>query len=270
MRLIEAGLGIASGESPYAFANLKGAIPAIQGFQGDLKDINRRRGELEKTQRELVQAQQQFALTGSQRDQDRVDSISKERRTISNQLKTDTVTLAKAMQSVDMDWTQFEFNREDRVTLTKAKMEFDRQLANANLSKPSDFKKLVDEAAESLKPELRPAFRANAMKNMVEGMIAGKNKNQIGQDDLIRARIAAKKDILESDVRKELAKSQGLSKVPPSGADPKFDADVKKIYNDRIEAEVNNTVYGPYGVGGKGGGGSRSTFKFDAQGNPVQ
>ena len=40
LRLIEAGLGILGGESPYAFVNIgKGASPALKGLAEDLKDI---------------------------------------------------------------------------------------------------------------------------------------------------------------------------------------------------------------------------------------
>jgi hypothetical protein len=46
MRLIEAGLGIASGTSPYFAANLKGAMPAIQGYAGDIAEQRKRRSAL--------------------------------------------------------------------------------------------------------------------------------------------------------------------------------------------------------------------------------
>jgi hypothetical protein len=40
--LLEAGLGILGGESPYAFVNIgKGATPALQGLAKDLKEIKK-------------------------------------------------------------------------------------------------------------------------------------------------------------------------------------------------------------------------------------
>jgi hypothetical protein len=42
LRLLEAGLGILGGESPYAFVNIgKGATPALQGLAKDLKEIKK-------------------------------------------------------------------------------------------------------------------------------------------------------------------------------------------------------------------------------------
>jgi hypothetical protein len=39
MAMLQAGLGIASGTSPYAAANLKGAMPALQGYQEEMRGI---------------------------------------------------------------------------------------------------------------------------------------------------------------------------------------------------------------------------------------
>ena len=41
MRLAEAGLGIASGDSPYALSNLKGAMPALKGYGEDVRDLRK-------------------------------------------------------------------------------------------------------------------------------------------------------------------------------------------------------------------------------------
>lgn len=41
MRLAEAGLGIASGDSPYAFSNLKGALPGLRGYGEDIRDLRK-------------------------------------------------------------------------------------------------------------------------------------------------------------------------------------------------------------------------------------
>jgi hypothetical protein len=46
MRLIEAGLGIAGGESPYFAANLKGALPAVKGYAEDVATQRKRAAEL--------------------------------------------------------------------------------------------------------------------------------------------------------------------------------------------------------------------------------
>lgn len=59
MRLIEAGLGILGGESPYAFVNIgKGASPALKGLQEDLKDIAKLNRDYDKAIRDLQTAEQ--------------------------------------------------------------------------------------------------------------------------------------------------------------------------------------------------------------------
>lgn len=56
MRLIEAGLAIMGGSSPYAFENIgKGATGAVKGLSQDFKDLR-------KSERDLVQAEQNLRL----------------------------------------------------------------------------------------------------------------------------------------------------------------------------------------------------------------
>jgi hypothetical protein len=45
MRLAEAGLGIASGDSPYALSNLKGAMPALRGYGEDIRGLRKEERE---------------------------------------------------------------------------------------------------------------------------------------------------------------------------------------------------------------------------------
>ena len=62
MRLIEAGLGILGGESPYAFVNIgKGAAPALKGLQEDLKDLKKLERDRQKAIRDMQVAENQMA-----------------------------------------------------------------------------------------------------------------------------------------------------------------------------------------------------------------
>jgi hypothetical protein len=62
MRLIEAGLAIMGGESPYAFVNIgKGASQAMKGFAEDVKDLRKSRIELDTAERALNLAQTDYA-----------------------------------------------------------------------------------------------------------------------------------------------------------------------------------------------------------------
>lgn len=72
MRLLEAGLAIMGGESPYALTNIgKGASKAMAGFAEDIKDIQKRSKEFDKAQRELEAAKQTAARSDSARAQER-------------------------------------------------------------------------------------------------------------------------------------------------------------------------------------------------------
>jgi hypothetical protein len=80
LRLLEAGLGILGGESPYAFVNIgKGATPALKGFAEDIKDIQKQSRIIDKETRELARMQNQitlgtakFGMESYERKQDRV------------------------------------------------------------------------------------------------------------------------------------------------------------------------------------------------------
>lgn len=62
LRLLEAGLGILGGESPYAFVNIgKGATPALKGLQDDIKDLKKVERDRNKAVRDLQVAENQVA-----------------------------------------------------------------------------------------------------------------------------------------------------------------------------------------------------------------
>ena len=66
LRIVEAGLGILGGTSPYAFVNIgKGASEAVKGFGQDLKEYQKARRELDKAEMDLTSAEQNAARTKS-------------------------------------------------------------------------------------------------------------------------------------------------------------------------------------------------------------
>jgi hypothetical protein len=74
MRLLEAGLNILGGTSPYAFENIgKGASKALAGFADDLKDIKKQTRELEKARKEVLAAEQMAARSDSANISARLD-----------------------------------------------------------------------------------------------------------------------------------------------------------------------------------------------------
>jgi hypothetical protein len=77
-RLLEAGLGIMGGESPYAFVNIgKGATPALKGLQEDIKDIKKVDRERDKAIRDLKVAENQVAAGLGAKASERVANAEK-------------------------------------------------------------------------------------------------------------------------------------------------------------------------------------------------
>ena len=74
LRLIEAGLGIMGGESPYAFVNIgKGATPAIKGLGEDIKGLKKAERELVNAERDLQMKENDFALGKARISQASID-----------------------------------------------------------------------------------------------------------------------------------------------------------------------------------------------------
>jgi hypothetical protein len=74
LRLIEAGLGIMGGESPYAFVNIgKGATPAIKGLGEDIKGLKKAERELVNAERDLKMKENDFALGKARITQSSID-----------------------------------------------------------------------------------------------------------------------------------------------------------------------------------------------------
>jgi hypothetical protein len=80
-RLIEAGLGVMAGTSPFAAINIgQGASPALKGFAQDIKDVKKADRELTRAQMALETTENQFKIDQSksvqgrmEKNQDRVD-----------------------------------------------------------------------------------------------------------------------------------------------------------------------------------------------------
>lgn len=103
MRIIEAGLGIMSGESPYAFANLKGALPALKGLGEDINKLSSLDRDIDKEQRTLSVEQNKLAQGLASADQGKVDK-SRERIDKFNEKRA--TTMASVYGHLSNDSTQ--------------------------------------------------------------------------------------------------------------------------------------------------------------------
>lgn len=103
MRLIEAGLGILGGESPYAFVNIgKGASPAMKGLQEDLKDIRKLTRDYDKAIRDINLAEQsgkrEMGLAALKRSQELSDKIEERKFDLAGRMYSGEVQMAIAKQ----------------------------------------------------------------------------------------------------------------------------------------------------------------------------
>jgi len=121
LRLIEAGLGIMGGESPYAFANIgKGAAPALKGLSDDIKDMKKAERELRLAEQNLLLKQNEAAMGKARITQGTID---------------------KAQDRLDRQQETFDRTRAD-LTKTLLSGEMQERLARASFSsKITDFDK---------------------------------------------------------------------------------------------------------------------------------
>ena len=101
LRLLEAGLAIMGGTSPFAFVNIgKGATEAMKGFAQDVKDLQKQRKEYDKLQRDLAVAEQTAARTKSAAAYENVERKQSAFDAARNNMAKATIDLAQSYESV--------------------------------------------------------------------------------------------------------------------------------------------------------------------------
>jgi hypothetical protein len=85
---------------------------------------------------------------------------------------------------------------------------------------------------------------------------AGAGRGALTQGQLLNARMQAMKQVDENEIRNQVAKQLGFSKVPKPGADTGFDSRVATAYDQALNTIISRAM----GMGGAPGGG----------GNPYQ
>ena len=101
LRLLEAGLAIMGGTSPFAFVNIgKGASEAMKGFAQDVKDLQKQRKEYDKLQRDLAVAEQTAARTKSAAAYENVERKQAAFDAAKNSMAKATIDLAQSYESV--------------------------------------------------------------------------------------------------------------------------------------------------------------------------
>jgi hypothetical protein len=102
LRLIEAGLGILGGESPYAFVNIgKGASPALKGLAEDLKGIRKEQRDYDKAIRDAQLAENQIAAGVGAGAMRRRDSAMERADRAAERLEANKVSMAQSLLNTD-------------------------------------------------------------------------------------------------------------------------------------------------------------------------
>ena len=146
MRLLEAGLNILGGTSPYAFENIgKGASAALKGFQEDVKDLNKQKRDLVNAQRQLRIAQNEMDTKGSDAAAAKVEARKSEITNLRNQIEQNSVALAGTFKAAaeNRDWQQY--SSDVQIALGKAQMDFRARLAELDYNKPTEVRKAIDD-----------------------------------------------------------------------------------------------------------------------------
>lgn len=160
-RLIEAGLGVMAGTSPFASVNIgQGASPALKGFAQDIKDVKKADRELNRAQMALETTENQYKIDKSRAVQSRMD---KQEENVMKAEQTRATTAAALGASINtLTGSQYDAQLRDLTsrftaeqTLTGAKYSADKRLqgdlAQASASRHSADKE--DRGIEKIRKE---------------------------------------------------------------------------------------------------------------------
>jgi hypothetical protein len=196
LRLMEAGLGIAGGASPYFATNLKGAVPAIQGYAGDVaaqrkEDLARlaaERGEKGKVFEGVMGSREKAEQRKSAED------IAKAQRESAEKIAELQASKASNMKQFAIDAIAAEEAREGR-PLTKAEEATIRSNANkeyVRLTAALDPRSVAAEASASraatAAQDVAAAPTRTAMQEVNDAL------KSFNSPQTIRIRAARKKD----------------------------------------------------------------------------
>jgi hypothetical protein len=154
LRLLEAGLGILGGESPYAFVNIgKGATPALQGLAKDLKEIKKTSRQLDKETMQLNLLQNQMAEGKVKYSQDRLDKQEDRFQRIVEKDMDNRLSLAKTVSSNAV--TKYAADKGADTSLKTAEMQ--QQTSRLNLQATQAERATTREATQAERDAAREA-----------------------------------------------------------------------------------------------------------------
>ena len=273
MRLLEAGLNILGGTSPYAFENIgKGASAALKGFQEDIKDLNKQKRDLVNAQRQLRIAQNEMDTKGSDAAAAKVEARKDQILNLENQIEQNSVALAGTFRAAaeNRDWQKY--SSDVQIALGKAQMDFRARLAELDYNKPTEVRKAIDDFVDryavqnKFTPDQKESLRTTLIGQELgvrlrpKGGDKGSLTEKQNFDILDKALTYADEQLKSNSAYPALEKAAGKG-------DEKARAEIQ-----RLKEQYKNKFLKERGMGSEN---TQSTFsgktmKFDAQGNPVQ
>ena len=176
MRLLEAGLGIMGGESPYALQNIaRGAMPAIRGYGEDVAAQRKRAAELAGAERAEKGKVLEAAIGATQAKEKLVPETIRAARAIQEEAraaKKPVPTLAQAIKSIE--------RTSGSTTLQAAYVGSQKDAAKAvgDLVNSQLFKQELNSIAKKQGKEAAEAYKRQRIRETV-GLFPGVNPDEV-------------------------------------------------------------------------------------------
>jgi hypothetical protein len=130
-RLIEAGLGVMAGTSPFAAVNIgQGASPALKGFAQDIKDVKKADRELTRAQMALETTENQYKIDKSKSVLDRMNRQEDRRDKAEQAVATTTATLGASINT--LTGSQYDARLRDITSRAVANTQFEGTKYSSN------------------------------------------------------------------------------------------------------------------------------------------
>lgn len=130
-RLIEAGLGVMAGTSPFAAVNIgQGASPALKGFAQDIKDVKKADRELTRAQMALETTENQFKIDQSKSVQGRMEKNQERVDKAQSTLAATTATLGASINT--LTGSQYDARLRDITSRAVANTQFEGTKYSSN------------------------------------------------------------------------------------------------------------------------------------------
>jgi len=233
-RLIEAGLGILGGTSPFAAVNIgQGASPAMKGFAQDIKDVKKADRELNRAKMALETTENQFKIDQSksvqgrmEKNQERVDKAQQTRATAAATLGASINTLTGSQYDAQLrDLTsRFTSERQLEGTRYSADKQLQGSLAYAGATRYSADReeRMIQRIMKDKNVDYYTAY----------GMIYDQRHRDPDRYNSLRTAVN-KADSDFTNTPFAMQKSNDLAKL-----DPKKESDKAKIA--KIQSELND------------------------------